>query len=81
MAVGEYELGTGSQGMASPTVAFACARFDAATWANAMGELEGRRNSGSRAPECECELSGGGKNVSGVGVGIKATGGANREGA
>ena len=42
MAVGGYGLGTGSQGMASPTVAFACARFNvAATWANAMGGLEG----------------------------------------
>ncbi len=42
MAVGEYERGTGSRGMASPTVAFVWAKFDvAATWANAMGEPEG----------------------------------------
>ena len=67
VAVGEYEPGTGSRGMASPTVAFACSNFDVSTtWANAMGDLEGRRNSGSRAPECECELSGGGENVFGA---------------
>ena len=82
VAVGEYELGPGSRGMASPTVAFACAKFDvAATWANAMGGLEGQRNSSSRAPECGCEPTGGGENVCSAGGVIKATGRRNREGA
>jgi hypothetical protein len=80
--IGESELGTETLGVTSPTVAFVCASLDVvAACASAMGGLEGRRNSGSRAPEYECEPTGGGENVWRAGGVIKATGRSNREGA
>ena len=82
MAIGESELGTGTLGVTSPTVAFVCASLDVvAACASAMGGLEERRNGGSRASEYECEPTGGGENVCSAGDVIKATGRRNREGA